>query len=66
MQKVDIRLEESWETLDDAIGYFLNLVLDLKSLQRLPNPPTDIFLTLEGTELPDDFWEKHRLKLVSL
>ena len=44
MQRVNINMEQSWDTLEEAVSYFLNLVLDLKALQRLPNPPTDLFI----------------------
>ena len=38
MQTVNIELKQTWETLDEAINYFLNVVLDLQVLKRLPEP----------------------------
>jgi len=45
--RVDIELEQSWETIDEATDYFLGLVLDLKALKRLPEPPTELYLRVE-------------------
>jgi len=44
MQKVNIELEQTWDSLDDAIDYFLDVVLDLKALKRLPEPPKELYL----------------------
>ena len=66
MQEVSITLEQTWETLDRAIDYFLDIVLDLKALKRLPEPPTDLYITLEGVELPDNFYDKLKIKITNL
>ena len=50
MIQVDIELKQSWDTLDEAISYFLDLVLELKALQRQPEPPTDLFLSIETND----------------
>lgn len=47
MQKVQIELEQSWDTLDRAINYFQDIAKDLEVLKRLPEPPTDLFLMIE-------------------
>lgn len=44
MNRLDIELEQCWDTLDDAISYFLNLVLDLQAAKRFPEPPTELFI----------------------
>ena len=40
-------LENGWATIDEAQDFFLNLVLELQALKRLPSPPTDLFLSIE-------------------
>jgi len=63
MIQVDIELKQSWDTLDEAISYFLDLVLELKALQRQPEPPTDLFLSIEtgDIDLDEQVYEKDPL-----
>lgn len=67
MQDVNIKLEQTFDTLDDAIGYFLDVVLDLHSLKRLPEPPTDLFLHVTSqAKVPDDFFDTLTITLTNL
>ena len=50
MQRVNIPIKQSWDTLDEAIQYFLDLVLDLAALKRLPEQPTDLFLFVDSQD----------------
>ena len=66
MQEVNIELKQSWDTLDEAIEYFLDVALDLKVLKRLPDLPTDLFLHVESSEqVPDDFYDTMTITLTS-
>ena len=54
---MDIKMDlyQGWDTLDEAIDFFLNLCLELLALQRLPDPPANLFIhvTSYGEELTD-------------
>ncbi len=39
-------LYQGWDTLDEAIDFFLNLCLELTVLKRLPDPPTDLYINI--------------------
>lgn len=64
--RLNIGLEQSWETLDQAINYFLNLVLDLQAAKRFPELPTDLFISYEGVELDDAQQDNLQLVLTNL
>ena len=67
MQTVNIQLEQTWDTLDEAIDYFLGLVLDLKVLKRLPDPPKELFLHVETThKIPDGCFDDLTITLTNL
>jgi len=46
MQKVYIPMEQCWDNIDDAVKYFLEIVEDLRILQQLSDPPTDLYLSI--------------------
>ncbi len=55
------------ELSDEAIDYFLDIVLDLKALKRLSEPPTDLFLQVESdVRVPDNFWDTMTITLTNL
>lgn len=54
MNRLNIELKQDWETLDEAIGYFLDLVLDLKAAQHFPDPPADLYLVFNGAGVDMD------------
>ena len=66
--KIRKDLYNSWDTIDEAIDYFLDLVLDLKALKRMPNPPSDLFtyVTNGGKELDDEIMDDIIITLESL
>ena len=67
--QTNIELKQSWNTLDEAITYFLDVVLDLKALQRLPDPPTDLFLAIDTDDpkIDDKLCEhNYTIRIVSL
>jgi len=66
MQKVNIGLNQTWDTLDDAIDYFLDIVLDLKALKRLPEPPTELFLSVKSPNMPDEAYDGLTITLTTL
>ena len=66
MQKVNIELKQTWDTLDDAIDYFLDIVLDLKVLKRLPKPPVDLFLNVESPKMSDSAYDDLTITLSNL
>ena len=66
MNELNIRLEQSWNTLDEAINYFLDLVLSLHASKRFPEQPTDIFLHVDGFEIGDDERDKLTITLTNL
>ena len=66
MQKVNIELQQSWDSLDDAIDYFLDIVLDLKALKRLPKPPGELYLSVESSDMPDDAYDDLTITLTNL
>lgn len=47
MNRLDIELKQCWDTIDEAIDYFLNLVLELQAAKRQPEPPTELFIHYE-------------------
>ena len=51
-------LNKSWDTLDEAKDFFLDLVLELQALKQLPSPPTDLYVAVEGIELTDEQSDK--------
>ena len=67
MQTVNIQLEQTWDTLDEAIDYFLDLVLDLKVLKRLPDPPEELFLHVKATsKIPEGCFDDLTITLTNL
>lgn len=64
--KLNIDLEKYWESLDQAIDYFLNLVLELQAAKRFPEPPVDLYISYEGVELSDKQDENLKLVLTNL
>ncbi len=66
MNRVAIKLEQSWDTLDDAIDYFLDVVLDLKALKRLPEPPEELFLLVTADKMPNECYDTLEIELTSL
>lgn len=42
-----IIIQQTWDTLDDAIDYFLTLVLDLQAYKKHPEIPSDLFLNIK-------------------
>jgi len=65
MQKVDIQLEQAWDDLDEVIDYFLDIVLDLKVLKRLPEPPTELYLKVESPYMSDNAYDDLTITLTS-
>ena len=61
-------LYEGWETIDEAIEFFLEVVLTLHNLKRSPNPPTDLFMhvTINGEDLSDEQLDGVGITLESL
>ena len=61
-------LYQGWETLDEAISYFWEIVLELHNLRRSPNPPTDLFtyVTIDGEPLSDEQTDAVAVTLESL
>lgn len=61
-------LYQGWETLDEALDYFLDIVLTLHNLKRSPNLPTDLFVhvTLNGEPLTDEQMDGVGVSLESL
>ena len=61
-------LYQGWETLDEAIKYFLELILTLHNLKRSANPPTDLFtyVTIDGETLSDEQTDGVAVALESL
>lgn len=57
-----------WETLDEAIDFFLNLCLELTALKKLPDPPSDLFLhvSINGEDLSDEQLDRVGVTLESL
>lgn len=48
-------LSQGWDTLDEAIDFFMNLCLELTVLKKLPEPPTDLFIHVSTfPELSDE------------
>ena len=67
MQEVNIELQQSWDTLDSAIDYFLDIVLDLKALKRLPELPADLFLEVKSVpKMPEGCYDNLTITLTSL
>ncbi len=66
MQKVNIQLEQTWDNLDDAIDYFLDVVLDLKALKRLPEPPEELFLNVVSPDMLDSAYDDLTITLTNL
>ncbi len=52
---MQIKLEQEWETLDKAIAYFLDLLMDLQAYKKHPHPPSELFLHVkaENPEIQD-------------
>ena len=67
MDRLDIELKQCWETIDEAIDYFLNLVLDLQAAKRQPELPTDLYLDIafEG-KIEDEILCSMSIRLTSL
>ena len=61
-------LYQGWETLDEAIDFFLDIVLTLHNLKRSPSPPTDLFthVTINGEPLTDEQMDGVEINLESL
>ncbi len=60
-------LYQGWDTLDEAIDFFLNLCLELQALKRLPDPPTDLFVCVEtDPELSDEQMDSISVTLENL
>ena len=66
MKKVNIELQQTWDTLDDAIDYFLNIIVDLKVLKRLPEPPGGLFLNVESPFMPASAYDNLTITLTNL
>ena len=66
MQRIEIQLEQNWDTLDDAIDYFLDVVLDLKALKRLPSQPMDLYLSVESPNMTDGAYDDLTITLTNL
>ena len=66
MQKANIELRQTWDSLDDAIDYFLDVVLDLKALKRLADPPAELYLSVESTDMPDSAYDDLIITLTNL
>ena len=61
-------LYKGWDTIDEAIDYFLELILTLQNLKRAPNPPTDLFthVTVNGEDLSDEQMDGIEISLESI
>ena len=69
MQRVCIELRENWDTLDEAIAYFLAVSEDLKVLKRLSEQPVNIYIRIEGaglSELSEEQRNELTIMLLSL
>ena len=47
MQQVYIPMEQCWETIEDTVLYFRGVITQLQVLMNLPEPPTDIYFSIE-------------------
>ena len=60
-------LYQGWDTLDEAIDFFMNLCLELTALKRLPDPPTDLLVYVSTEpELSDEQMDNLEVTLESL
>jgi len=49
-------LYQGWDTIDEAIDFFLNLCLELTALKKQPNTPSNPFIhvTINDEDLSDE------------
>ena len=59
MEEIKMKLKLNWDTLEEAVAYFESLASDLKVLQKLSDPPTDLFLKIEKVCGENEIWLEH-------
>jgi len=60
MVHVQFDLYHGWDTIEEAIDFFLNLCLELTALKKLPDAPSKPFVSafLRDEELTDEQCDK--------